>query len=372
LDNKPADPRLRADLEKALSLLEPSGAGPAPGSVASGSVLPGSAAASAGEEGEAGQTWGWANNLAAQISLAGGEPEAAGGFLERAAAALGEIPPVLVNRAVCQYLRGSLDQALAILDACRGEDTEGLMANCAGNLLVRAGQFDRADACYQRALAAAPGNPEFLVNRASCLIERGAYGEADTLLARAHETAPSPAVLELIAYVAVKKGEFPRAEAACKAALEMDDSHAPSLHSLGWIYGSTGRWEEAGKILARLDALDLSGEDAARREELRRRILEATTRCIPCAACGRTWRVALDPPPAPFLRLLAMPPDELPAGTCPSCGASYCIGCAKGQLDGKGRFICPACGKPLKLINEGLKKIVADWAAEALPGKENR
>ncbi|MDR2747433.1 MAG: tetratricopeptide repeat protein [Treponema sp.] len=383
LNNNPADPRLRADLEKALSLLDPAVTGeksalvrdrPAvEGETANSGEIGrggGSGSGAAGNEEEE-QTWGWVNNLAAQISLAGGDLEAAGKFLEKAAAALGETPPVLANRAVYEYLRGSLDRALNILDLDRELDAEGLMANCAGNLLVRAGQFDKADLRYQKALTIAPDNPEFLVNRASCLVELGAYGEADALLARAWDTVRSPAVLELIAYVAVKKGEYPRAEAACNAALEMDGDHPPSLHSLGWIYGSTGRWEEAGEILARLDSLPLSGEDAERREELRQRILDGTTRLIPCARCGRTWRVPLDPPPAPFLRLVAMPPDELPAGTCPSCGTSYCIGCAKEHVDAADRFTCPACGKPLKLIHEGLKKIVADWAAKALPGREN-
>ncbi|MDR0642507.1 MAG: tetratricopeptide repeat protein [Treponema sp.] len=370
LNNEPGDPRLRSDLEKALSLLDPAvnreksavtQGGPAP----EGEADPGK---TAGYD-ESRQSWGWVNNLAAQISLAAGDLEAAGKFLETAALVLGETPPVMVNRALYQYLRGSLDRALDILDTNQEPDAGGILANCAGNLLVRDGQFDKAERYYQKALAAAPDNPEFLVNRASCLVETGAYGEADILLVRAYETAPSPAVLELIAYVAVKKGEYPRAEAACKAALEMDGAHVPTLHSLGWIYGSTARWKEAEEILARLDSLPLSGKDAERREELRQRILDGTTRLIPCAQCGRTWRVPLDPPPAPFLRLVAMPPDELPAGTCPSCGASYCIGCAKGHLDGGGRFTCPACGKPLKLINEGLKKIVAGWAAEALPDK---
>ncbi|MDR0730212.1 MAG: tetratricopeptide repeat protein [Treponema sp.] len=336
LDNKPADPRLRSDLEKALSLLD-----------------------------EAGETWGWANNLAAQLSLAEGDTEAAAKYLEKAAATLGERPPVLVNRAVYQYLCGSLDRALAILD--KGLDTEGLMANCAGNLLVRAGQFEQAHDWYERALTIAPDNQEFLINCASCLIEMGRYGEADTFLARAHSRAPSPAVLELITYVAVKKGEYYRAESACNAALELDSAHIPSLRSLGWLFCTTRRWDEAGTILTRLEALPLSGEDAEHREELRRRILDGTTQLIPCAVCGRTWRVPLDPPPVSFLRLVAMPPDEIPAGTCPSCGTSYCIGCAREHVDKGGRFTCPVCGKPLKLINEGLKKIVADWAAGALP-----
>ncbi|MDR1024395.1 MAG: tetratricopeptide repeat protein [Treponema sp.] len=348
LNNDPADPRLRADLEQALSLLAPTAA---PGAPASG------------------ETWGWVNNLAAQISLAAGDLDRAAKFLEQAILALGETSPVLVNRAVYHYLRGSLDQALAILDTGAALDTEGSMANCAGNLLVRSGQFEQAQIRYQRALALAPANQEFLTNCSSCLIEMGQYGEADTLLARAHNLAPSPAVLELITYIAVKKGEYSRAESACNAALELDSAHPPSLHSLGWIYSSAGRWEEAGEILARLDSLALSGEDADRREELRRRIMDGTTRLIPCARCDRTWRVPLDPPPAPFLRLVAMPPDELPAGTCTACGTSYCIGCAREHLDDRGRFICPVCGQSLKLINEGLKKIVADWAAETLPGR---
>jgi tetratricopeptide (TPR) repeat protein len=349
LEGNPADPRLRADLEKALALLDPAGIREAP-------------AGEAGVSGVPGETWGWVNNLAAQVSLAAGDLEEAEKFLERAAGALGETAPVLVNRALYYYLRGSLDRALAVLD---GEgDPGGILANCGGNLLVRAKQFDRADAYYQRALLSSPGNGEFLLNRASCLIELGRYGEADTLLARAHSLAPSPAVLELIAYVALKKGEYARAESACGEALELDGNHVPSLSSLGWIYSSAGRWEEARGILARLEGLALSGEEAERREELRQRILDGTTRLIPCARCGRTWRALLDPPPLPFLRLVAMPPDELPAGTCAACGASYCIGCAKEHLDGQGRFICPGCGQPLKLINGGLKKIVADWAAE--------
>jgi transposase-like protein len=62
-----------------------------------------------------------------------------------------------------------------------------------------------------------------------------------------------------------------------------------------------------------------------------------------------------------------MPPDDFPAGTCPSCGAAYCIGCAREHLDENGRFLCPNCGKTLKLIDEGLKKMVYDWAAANMP-----
>jgi hypothetical protein len=64
-----------------------------------------------------------------------------------------------------------------------------------------------------------------------------------------------------------------------------------------------------------------------------------------------------------------MPPDDLPAGSCPECGKTYCIGCAKEHLDESGRFLCSECGKSLKLIDEGLKKLVYDWASKEIPAE---
>jgi tetratricopeptide (TPR) repeat protein len=310
---------------------------------------------------------GWVHNFAAQVYLARGDLDGAAEHLERAAALLGNLPAVRVNRGVYHYLRGSLEEALKILEAEQADDPEGTMANCAGNLLVRGGRYEEAEEYYRRALSIAPDNGEFLSNRASCLIETGRYGEADDVLARAYRTAPSPEILDLISYVAAKKGEFARAETASLAALEMNDAHSPSLFSLGWLFCSQGRWEEAGKILSRLDRLAAGGKEAERREELRRRIEDGTTRPVQCASCGRSWRVMRDIPPGPPLRLYAMPPDDLPAGSCPECGAAWCIGCAKKKLDENGRFVCPSCGRTLKLIDEGLKKIVGDWAAAAIP-----
>jgi tetratricopeptide (TPR) repeat protein len=335
LSGDPADPRLSMDLEAALRL------------------MPGD---------------GWVHNLAAQIYLARGDLDQAEAHLEKAAAALGEVPAIRVNRGVLQYLRGSLEAALQILAAGKAEDPEGILANCGGNLLVRAGDYERADTYYRQALSAAPDNMEYLCNRASCLIKLGYYGQADELLAQAHSRAPSPEILELISYVAAKKGEFSRAESAARAALELDSRHAPSLLSLGWLFCSSGRWDEAADIIRRLEDLKPAGEAAGGLRELQKRMEDGTTRLISCSSCERSWRVLRDPPPAPPLRLYAMPPDDFPAGTCTGCGSVYCIGCAKKHLDENGRFLCPRCGKTLKLMNEGLKKIVADWAASSIPG----
>jgi tetratricopeptide (TPR) repeat protein len=334
LSGNPEDPRLSMDLEAALRL------------------MPGN---------------GWVHNFAAQIYLARGDLDTASQHLEKAAAALGEVPAIRVNRGTLYYLRGSLEEALKILEAGKEEDPEGFLANCAGNFLVRAGDYERADEYYRKALALSPGNREYLSNRASCLIELGRYGQADELLAQAHSREPSPEILELISYVASKKGEFSRAESAARAALEMDSGHIPSLLSLGWIYCSAGRWDEAKEVCLRLEALNPEGEAAGRARELRRRLEDGTTRLIACASCKRSWRVPRSPPPSPAIRLYAMPPDDFPAGTCPECGNTYCIGCAREHLDEQGRFLCPDCGKGLKLIDEGLKGMVARWAASRIP-----
>ncbi|MDR2101222.1 MAG: tetratricopeptide repeat protein, partial [Treponema sp.] len=334
LENNTGDPRLVRDLNAALAL--------------------------APEDG-------WIGNFAAQIALQRGDLEDAAKHLEKAASSLGDVPAIRVNRAVLSYLKGFPEKALELLSAGKDEDPGGIMANCAGNLLVRAGRYEEADEQYRKALAIVPNNREYLSNRASCLIEMGRYGEADTILAQAHSLAPEPGILELISYVAFKKGEYARAESACQSALEMDSRHVPSLLSLGWIYSAMGRWEELKGVIARLDALTLSPAALPRREELRKRLEEALTRYIACASCKRGWRVPRDAPPAPPIRLFAMPPDDLPGGTCVNCGKTYCIGCAREHLDPEGRFICPQCGKSLKLIDEGLKKIVYDWASTAIP-----
>jgi tetratricopeptide (TPR) repeat protein len=348
LEENPDDPRMRAELEKALSL---------------------SAADLEGGEGPDRINAGWIHNFAAQVGLHKGDLEGAAAHLDKAAQVLGDVPAIRVNRGVLAYLRGSLSGALELLSAEKAEDPEGIMANCGGNLLVRAGRYDEADDWYRKALLIQPQNVEYLCNRAACLVELGRYGEADGILARTHGMAPSPMVLELICFVASKKGELARAEAAGRSALEMDPRHVPSLFSLGWVLLTLGKNEEARDLLTRLDGLALAGESARRREEYRNRIDEVFYRKIPCARCGREWRVLKDPPPTRPIRLYAMPPEELPAGSCPECGKTFCIRCAKDRLDETGRFICPECGKPLKLINGGLKKLIADWAA-VLPGAE--
>jgi tetratricopeptide (TPR) repeat protein len=333
LNDDPGDPELARDLERALEL--------------------------DGDDG-------WINNLAAQVSLRKEDTETASRYLDKAVAVLGEVPAVRMNRGVLLYLQGSLDEALKILDTDKAGDPEGILANCAANLLYRAGRFEEAGGFYRRALAAAPDNIDYLTNLASCLVETAQYGEADTILARVHAAAPSPGVLDMISYVASKKGEYRRAESASRAALEIAPRHVPSLLSLGWTLSSLGRLEEARDCLRRLEELELEHKlpekAALQREELKVRLDSLLYTGISCASCGRSWKVLKEPPSVSGIRLYAMPPDDMPAGSCQECGKTWCIGCAKKHLDEAGRFLCPRCGRPLRIINEGLKKIIYDWA----------
>ena len=306
---------------------------------------------------------GWIANFASQVALAREDLEEAARHLERAAAALPTEPSVLANRAELAFLRGDAEAALALLAEGNIDDPEGVLATERGNLLVRLARYEEADQAYAGALRSAPTDAEYLRNRASCLIELSRFGEADELLAKAFEADPSPRTLELTAYVAVKKGELPRAEAACRLALELDAEDTAILSSLAWTYLAMSRWKSAEETIARLEAAATSGSGAAAgAAELRERLLEATTRRVSCASCGRTWRVVKDVPSSPSLRLVAEPPDDFPAGTCPSCLKTYCIACAKANMV-EGRFACPADGERLKLLDEGLKKLLADWAA---------
>ncbi len=311
---------------------------------------------------------GWVNNFAAQISLAVNDLDSAGRYLEKAALTFGEVPAIRVNRGVLAYLRGSLDDALKILNAEKRDDPEGLLSNCAGNLLVRSGDFEKADLYYRKALNNAPGNLEYLANRASCLIELGYFGQAEELLAQAPNT---PEILELISYAASKKGEYNRAESASLAALEIAPDNIPSLFALGWIYCNTSRWDDLEKIILRLDKAEIGESDSRRREELRKRLDEGTTQIVGCARCKRKWKIKRKNNAVPRFTLHAMPPDEFPAGTCPQCGKTYCIGCAKKHIDKNGRFICSQCKTNLKLSDDGLKKIIHDWAVSAIPAEES-
>jgi tetratricopeptide (TPR) repeat protein len=214
-------------------------------------------------------------------------------------------------------------------------------------------------------------------NRASCLIELGRYGEADDVLtadSRSNRFSPetSPDMLELIAFIAVKKGEHKRAEAALRAALKINPNHVGSLLQLGWNRAFAGQWEEVKEILCPLDDFELSEESKKGYTDLEKWMSDALYKTISCASCKREWQVERSPTATASLRVYAMPPDDMPAGTCSACGATYCVGCRKDALDDSGRFVCPDCNKTLKLTDDGLKALLNDWAGKNVKKRKKK
>lgn len=313
---------------------------------------------------------GWLYNMAAQIDMERGHLDEAEQKLERALELLGPLKEVLVNRAALAANRGEGETALSILDRIE-EQSDALVGTTRGNILYQLGRLDEAETAFRAVLRREGDEPEHLRNLAGCLIEQGRYGEADELLARACERDPGVKTLELTAYVAAKKGEFPRAEAALNMALDIDPDNQDLLFSLAWNYLRQSRPQEAldsaERIRERISTLSSSQRELAealslRLEELETAIRATTHRSIHCARCGLGWDVPRDLPVQGTLRLVAEPPDDMPAGSCPLCHKTWCIGCVKDTLK-DGRFQCPDCAEALKLSDDGLKKVLTDWLA---------
>ena len=111
------------------------------------------------------------------------------------------------NRAELFFQKGETATAIAMLQD--KEDRSGLLSNEMGNIFVKLGRWEEADEAYKKALERTPDDPDFLRNRASCLVQMDRYGEADDVLSRLVDIDPGARTLDMIAYVAIKKGEYP-------------------------------------------------------------------------------------------------------------------------------------------------------------------
>lgn len=300
---------------------------------------------------------GWVHNLAALAALRNNQLDEALRYITRARSLLPREIPVLVNYAEIERRRGNLDAVLPLLS---GEDPETLHA--AANLLVEDGRHDEADTWYRQALHRRPYDPEILTDCAANCLERDIINEADDLLSRAFESTTNERMYQLVSVLAGKKGEYARAEVALIQGLEEFPHSTLLLYELSGVYVMTGKLEKAKKIA---DRLEKSGQ-TEKADEVRNEIREAGTNRIICSSCGRDWRVPRNISPQGSLKLRAQPPDDLPAGTCPECHETVCIGCAKEQLGEDGRFRCRRCGVPLKLIDQNVLWLLNQWHQQAL------
>jgi len=297
---------------------------------------------------------GWAYNLAALKAIKEKNAALAETYIREARHLLAQELPVLVNFAEIMRMQGKLDEVLPLLDT---DDPEALRAGA--NLLVEAGRHEEAEDWYLKALRRRPFDAELLTDRAANCLELDFLNEADDLLGRALDIKPSPRIYRLIGFLALRKGEYSRSEVALQQGLSEFPSDADLLYDLTAQYVSTRRLAKAAEAVQKLIAV----EDSERTRSLEADITETGTTKVSCSVCGLAWRVPKDIPAQGSLHLTAEPPDDLPAGTCPTCGDVYCIKCAKETLGADGRFRCRRCAVPLKLIDPNIVWLLNRWQA---------
>lgn len=242
----------------------------------------------------------------------------------------------------------------------------GKAFNFCGNMYTKDGKYALALEFYQKAVDAEKENPVFLINKASADIEEGNLSEADALLGKAYEIKHSPEIYNLLGTLAEIKGEYPRAEVAFRQGLEEFPDEPDLLYSLVQHYYGLGKFEKADALLSALN----KKEKSKRVQEITDAVQEKTSRIISCSRCGRKWAVPFYIPPQGRISLQAEPPDEMPAGRCPVCGKTFCIGCGKENLGNDGRFKCPDCNENLRLMDEGLIYTLNKWIEEQNLEKE--
>jgi len=295
---------------------------------------------------------GWAYNLAALKALGENNLDAAKAHILEARKKLPDEISVLINFAEICRRTGVLDEALPLLDT---DNPDALRAGA--NLLVEDRRFEEAEAWYIKSLRYRPFDAGTLTDRAANCLELDMLNEADDLLGRALDIETSPRIYQLISYLAGRKGEFARSEVALQQGLSEFPDNPDLLYELSGVYLATKRPKKAAEIAVRLR----NAEDSERSDLLDEEISETNTNKIDCFSCGRVWCVPKDIPAQGSLHLTAQPPDELPAGTCPECMKTYCIGCAKEALGEDGRFRCKTCGAKLKLIDQNAIYILSKW-----------
>ncbi|MBU0936093.1 MAG: tetratricopeptide repeat protein [Spirochaetes bacterium] len=306
---------------------------------------------------------GWIHNLAGTLAFEQGRTEAAVEHFRSACIALPQETDPCINLASALARNGALPEALRQLERF---GQSAATANAAGNLLSSAGRLEEALLQYQTACKLAGFSPsagllaaEYHTNLGACCIELDRWADAGEALRHALEIRSDLRSLMLMGDVWQQTGDYTRAETAWQAALELEPDSVELLERLGSSYCSRGRHDAAAELADRLHLVQ-----PERGERLHQRILLANSEILSCSGCGRQWSVPRKVPPVARLRLRAEPPDDAPAGSCPDCGAIYCVACRKTALK-DGRFSCGKCGANLKLHDDRIRWLVLEMIREA-------
>lgn len=305
-------------------------------------------------------------NLATSIALRQNDFNQAEASVLTALSVLPDNLSVLKNYLVVMNHLNRFDEALPVLDAAAshsgyGSSYRSQALHLTANFLRDKERYEEAEVRYRKALLLTPKNSLLLSDFASLCISTEKLNEADSLLTTAYSAEPLAYTCQLLACIAVKKGDQSRAEVILRQSIEdaeeKNQNCADLMFDLANLYLQTNRIEQAEEICNLLK----EKKYLEQYEQFSQIINEKTKDRISCGLCGRNWFVPHNITNVGSLHLTAQPPDDMPAGNCPNCGKIYCIGCAKDYLDENGRFRCPKCDAYLKIQDKGVAWLLKTW-----------
>lgn len=287
----------------------------------------------------------WVLNLAGLVLLEEGKAEEAAEYFRSASEASPEENEIIVNHSEALFLSGRTEEALSLLSGKAAE-----VLNQRGNIHVRVNNYELASADYEAALSVDKNNTDIILNLAAACIETDSFSRAEELLVRILEYGDNAQAYNLMGNLSTLKGEYKRAEAAYRKAVDSNPDFIDAVCNLAELFMSRERLNEADLLLSRIRVSD-PGERYTALKDL---VFRKRMNIYSCSSCNEEWIVPKKTGVQPALKLVGEPPDNMPAGKCPDCGKIFCIGCAKDNLI-NGRLACMDCGVPLKLSEDWMR-----------------
>lgn len=217
---------------------------------------------------------GWIHNLAALAALQENRLADAEAAVTKARALLPlELPP-LANYLEILRRKKQLAACFSLFEPendridAAVEHAPAAAYRLLANVLHSDGYFEEAAEWYRRAVKLEPRNAPLLTDKAEN--DRALYllNEADDTLIKALDIEPSPRIYQLIAALAVQKGDYLRAEVTLRTALEQFNSDAGLYYDLLCLYHLLRRFDTVQPLLERLKKLEQSERVTALEREL--------------------------------------------------------------------------------------------------------
>ncbi len=293
----------------------------------------------------------WLFNFAGIAFSSAGREEEAEKYFKLAMELEPDEEEIRINYSWKKYEQGRKEEALDML-----QDFESAaVCNHIGNIYAAEKEYETAMKYYEKAMSFEPDNIFYIENCAGAWLELDAVSRAEELLVKALDIRETPGLFNKIGNLAWLKGEYSRAEAAYKKALETAPEDIDSMLNLADLNMLRRKFKEAQELVGKAEKI----RPTERSAEIKKRISEATEEKLECSKCGRFWTVPKPLPEQAGLNIKGAPPGNAPAGSCPDCKKIYCISCVEDTLK-ENRLHCPDCKVPLKLSDQRLRYVLRE------------